>query len=141
MEQCYTADILRHVRRRNQRLPNGTCEDDEQGACKAYVVNAGFAQVTGYPAINVSQYGVRMDGLDFMGVFAIREGGHDHGCDPRFQLFGMDISAACSTNGNPMTGTCSGPCDWGYMYSRQEIRDHYQIRLQQSTFPTNVGGN
>ena len=122
-------------------LPNGTCEDDEQGACKAYVVNAGFAQVTGYPAINVSQYGVRMDGLDFMGVFAIREGGHDHGCDPRFQLFGMDISAACSTNGNPMTGTCSGPCDWGYMYSRQEIRDHYQIRLQQSTFPTTVGGS
>jgi hypothetical protein len=73
---------------------------------------------------------MRMDGVEFMQMMAIREGmsaphpGSPNGCNPMMQIFGLP------------TG-----CTGAEYYSRDEIRLHFAKNLQQSTFNPVVAGS
>jgi mono/diheme cytochrome c family protein len=73
---------------------------------------------------------MRMDGVEFMQMMAIREGmsaphaGSPNGCNPMMQIFGLP------------TG-----CTGAEYYSRSEIKLHFAKNLQQSTFNPVVAGS
>ncbi|MHB8845023.1 MAG: InlB B-repeat-containing protein [Nitrospirota bacterium] len=92
------------------------------GACKEYIASR-LA-----PAFGVSaDPAFRMDGIEFMQMMAVREGAVAAGCNPMMMLFGQPTG--CSPDGSQM-------------YSRDEIRLHFQKNVQQSKFnPTVAGSN
>jgi hypothetical protein len=109
---------------------NGT-----MGACKEAIGGMLAGQMGMTPDPNM-----RMDGVEFMQMMAIREGGTPAGCNPMMGIFfGMssqpvakctDAAAQAANGGSPL----------GYMYSREEIKLHFAKMLQQSTFTPAVGG-
>jgi len=97
-------------------VANGTI-----GACKEYMASmlAPAFGVTADPAF-------RMDGIEFMQMMAVREGAVAAGCNPMMMLFGQPTG--CSPDGSQL-------------YSRDEIRLHFQKNLQQSKFTPSVAGS
>ena len=86
---------------------------------------AGLAQQMGMPADPM----MRMDGVEFMQMMAIREGGSaphagsPNGCNPMMQIFGLP------------TG-----CTGAEYYSRGEIKLYFAKSLQQSFFTPAMAG-
>jgi hypothetical protein len=99
---------------------NGT-----MGLCKQQI-GGGLAQQMGMTPDAM----LRMDGVEFMQMMAIREGGSaptlakPNGCNPMMQIFGLP------------TG-----CDGSEYYSRAEIKLYFAKSLEQSTFTPVVAGS
>ena len=92
---------------------NGT-----MGLCKQQI-GAGLAQQMGMtPDPNL-----RMDGVEFMQMMAIREGASAHNCNPMMQIFGLATNCA--------------PADY---YSRAEIKLYFAKSMQQSFFTPAMAG-
>ena len=92
---------------------NGT-----MGLCKE-TIGGKLAQSMGMPADPM----MRMDGVEFMQMMAVREGASLHSCNPMMQIFGLP------TNCNPED-----------YYSRSEISLYFAKSMQQSFFTPSVAG-
>ena len=90
------------------------------GMCKQ-MIGGKLAQSMGMPADPM----MRMDGVEFMQIMAVREGAVAEGCNPMMQMFGLP--SGCASDGHQL-------------YSRTEIRQHFAKSMEQSFFSPDVAG-
>ena len=112
--------VVRRDRSRERTRPPAR-RTARSGMCKQ-MIGGKLAQSMGMPRIPM----MRMDGVEFMQMMAIREGAVAEGCNPMMQIFGLPTRLRS---------------DGHQLYSRDEIRQHFAKSMQQSFFTPVRGRN